>query len=100
MVIDLFDVSLGLLVLAIVVFIVRAVRLTNASISNASRHLNLTQSEVARRVVDEIRATDVPCQRCGLQTFAMLGTGDRYTCETCDFEFQGPPHMPPDMPLE
>lgn len=96
--IDLFNVSLALLVLAIVAFVVRAVGLTKASISNASRHLNLTQPEVARRLVEEIRARNVPCERCGQQTFAMLGTGDRYKCETCHVEFQGPPHMPPDIP--
>ena len=92
--IDLFNVTLALLVLVIVAFVVRAVRLTSASISTASRHLNLTRPDIARRLVEEIRAREVPCERCGRQTFALLGTEDRYKCETCHFEFQGPAHMP------
>jgi len=33
-------------------------------------------------------------------SLALLGTGDRYQCETCHVEFQGPPHLPPDIPMD
>jgi ribosomal protein S27AE len=96
--VDLFYVSLALLVVAIVAFIVRAVRLTNASLSAASRHMDLTNPDVARSVVDRMRERELPCPRCGRDTFAQLGTGNRYRCHTCHVDFEGPPHIPGSSP--
>ena len=79
--VDLYYVALAVIVLTIVAFVVRAVRLTNASMSTASRLLNLTRPDIARRLVEEIRVLQVPCDRCGQQTFALLGTENRYKCE-------------------
>jgi ribosomal protein S27AE len=96
--VDLFHVSLAALVVVIVAFIVRAVRLTNASISTASRHVNLTNPDTARSLVDRMRERELPCPRCGHDTFAQLGTGNRYTCHTCHFDFEGPAHIPGSSP--
>jgi hypothetical protein len=96
-VLDLFYVSVAAIALAIVLFVRRAVRLTNASIANASRHVNLENSDVARRVAEEIRGREVPCARCGRQTFVLLGTGNRYKCRLCHFDFEGPPHIPTEI---
>jgi ribosomal protein S27AE len=91
---DLFYVSLALIVVVIVVFIVRAVRLTHASLAEASRQVSLTNPGTARVVVDQIRRSEVRCPRCGSQTFTLLGTESRYQCESCEFVFEGPAHIP------
>jgi len=96
---DLFYVSLAVIVVVIIAFIVRAVRLTNASLATASYHLNLTNPDVARSLVDQIRRRELPCPRCGHDTFALLGTENRYKCDTCDFDFEGPAHIPGLSPL-
>jgi ribosomal protein S27AE len=90
----LFYVALGLIVTMIAVFIVGAVRLTQASLSAASRHVDLTNPDVARSVADEIRRREVPCPQCGGETFALLGTGNRYECEICHLTLTGPAHIP------
>jgi hypothetical protein len=97
-VLDLFYVSLGVVVVTICTFIVRTVRLTNASIAMASRDVDLTNPDVARSVVDQMRGRELPCPRCGRPTFALLGTGSRYKCEICDFDFTGPAHIPGSSP--
>jgi formamidopyrimidine-DNA glycosylase len=90
----LFYVALGLIVTVIAAFIARAVRLTQASLRTASRHVDLTNPDVARSVADEIRRREVPCPQCGGETFALLGTGNRYEREICHLTFIGPPHIP------
>ena len=95
---DLFYVSLALIVVVIAAFIVRAVRLTNASLALASRQVNLTNPDAARAVVDQIRGREVLCPQCGGQTFALLGTENRYQCESCEFAFEGPEHIPGSSP--
>ena len=91
---DLFYVSLmAVIVVVVIAFIVRAVRLTNVSLATASRHLNLTNPDVARSLVDRICRLDLPCPRCGHDTFTLLGTENRYKCDTCDFDFEGPAHI-------
>jgi ribosomal protein S27AE len=80
-------------VLVIAAFIVRAVRLTNASLAMAARHVDPTNPDVARSVVDQIRGRNPRCPRCGEQTFALLDTENRYKCESCDFTFTGPAHI-------
>ena len=95
---DLFNLSLALIVVAIAVFIIRAVRLTSASVALASREVNITNPDVARAVVDHVRGREVLCPRCGGQTFVLLGTENRYRCEICDFAFEGPAHIPGSSP--
>ena len=96
---DLFYLLIAALLLTIVAFIVRAVRLTKASIARAGRDLPLSRPNVVRRVVDQLRSVDVRCRRCGQPTFVMLGTRNRYKCENdmCRFEFEGPEHLPTDV---
>jgi hypothetical protein len=93
---DLFTLALVVLVVTIVVFIVRAVRLTNDSIARASRDAPLSHPDVACRIADEIRARDVRCPRCGAEASAILGTEHRYTCDMCTEAFEGPAHIPTD----
>jgi ribosomal protein S27AE len=93
-VIDLFYVAIGLLVVVIAGFIVRAVRLTNASLTMAARHVNLTNPDVATSVLAQIRGPELRCSRCGGPAFALLGTENRYKCEDCHSTFEGPPHIP------
>jgi hypothetical protein len=96
---DLFYLAIAVLVVTIVVVILRAVRITKASIERAGREMPLSRPDVAREVADRIRRADVRCPRCGQQTFAMLGTGNRHKCddEMCGFEFEGPDHFPKDV---
>jgi hypothetical protein len=94
---DLFGLALATLIVTIVVVIVRAVRLTNASIATASRDIPLSQPDVAARLINQMRGRDVRCPRCGQPACAALGTGNRYLCEngTCRQEFEGPEHFSP-----
>jgi len=94
----LFYSTIAVLLAAIVWMAVRAVRMTNASIAQAGRDVNLSRDETAERVIERIRSLDVRCPRCGQLMFAMLGSGSRYKCENdnCRFEVEGPPHIPTD----
>ena len=84
----------GAIALAIVAFIVRAVRLTNVSIALASRRVDLTNPDVARLVASALREREFPCPQCGEETFALLGVEHRYKCDGCNIEFEGPAHIP------
>ncbi|HEY5617667.1 MAG TPA: hypothetical protein VIK60_06960 [Vicinamibacterales bacterium] len=96
---DLFYLLIAALLVTIVALMVRAMRLTKASIARASRDIPLSRPDVVRRVVDHMRSVDVRCPRCGQPTFAMLGTRNRYKCENdmCRFELEGPEHFPTDV---
>lgn len=96
--IDLFWVSLVLLVVTIVVFIVRAVRRTNETIARASRSIPLERPEMARQAIERMRSLDVRCPRCGQPTSAILGSGSRYRCDddACRHEIDGPDHFSTD----
>ena len=91
---DLFYLSLAVIVVAIAAFIVRAVRLTKASLAAASRHVDLTNQDVTRSLVEQIRGRELSCPRCGHDAFALLGTVHRYKCDICNSEFEGPAHIP------
>jgi ribosomal protein S27AE len=95
---DLFYVLLAVIAVVVIAFIVRAIRLTTASIATASRHVDLTNPDVARSVADEMRERELLCPRCGNGTFALLGTGNRYQCHSCHFDFEGPAHIPASRP--
>jgi hypothetical protein len=94
---DLFGLALAALIVTIIAVIVRAVRLTCASIAAASRDIPLSQPDVAMRLVNQIRSLDVRCPRCGQPACTALGTGNRYLCENemCRQEFEGPAHHSP-----
>ena len=84
------------LVVVIAVVIVRAVRQTRATIEGARPFVPLSQPDAVERVVDRLRRIDVRCPRCGEQTVAMLGTRNRYRCEQCPVELDGPDHLATD----
>jgi transposase-like protein len=88
---DWFYIVLGIMVVVIVVFIVNAIRMTNAEIHKKLGPL--PDEWKMKKVVEEIRKRDVPCPRCGKQTFAMLGTQNRYKCDVCNYEFEGVEHI-------
>jgi ribosomal protein S27AE len=73
--------------------IARAVRLTKATIERARPSVALSQPDQVERAVDRLRRIDVRCPRCGEQTVAMLGTRNRYRCEQCAVELDGPEHL-------
>jgi hypothetical protein len=99
---DWFNLTILALMVTIVAFIVRAIRLTNASIERAGRDLPLSRPDVAGRAAERIRSLDVRCTRCGQSAVALLGTTNRYRCEgeTCRLEFEGPAHFASDLPSE
>jgi DNA-directed RNA polymerase subunit RPC12/RpoP len=86
-----FYIVLGIMVAAIVGFIVKAVRMTNAEIHKKMGPL--PDEWKMKKAIEEIRKRDISCPRCGKQTFAMLGTQNRYKCDTCNHEFEGPDHI-------
>lgn len=86
---DWFNLILIALVLLIVVFIARAIRKTTGELSQSG-----LSGEEARRLAEQIRKRDVRCPQCDRQSSAMLGMKNRYKCDTCNHEFEGPEHMP------
>ena len=95
---DWFTIILALLVAAIALFIIKAVRQTKVDIDNRLKHVEpAKRNEYAKKLAERIRSQDVSCTRCGRQAFALLGTGNKYKCHTCNFEFEGSPHMPADI---
>lgn len=81
-----------LIVLAIIVFIVRAYRKFKVKIE---RKLGPAPSEMAmKQLVEQIKNRELPkCPRCNGETFAMIATDSRYKCESCRYEFEGAPHI-------
>lgn len=92
--VDLLTLSIVAIAIVIGVMIVRAVRATNASIAAASRRMNLENEQTVRAVAERLGAPNLPCPRCGGETFALVGSSSRYMCEDCDAEFEGDPHFP------
>lgn len=86
---DLFNIVLLALILVIVGFVVYAVRRTMAQIEKSG-----VSGEKARDLAKRIRELDVRCPRCNRQSIAMLATGNQWKCESCNYEFEGPDHMP------
>jgi hypothetical protein len=94
MAVDGFWVLVALIAVAIVAVIVRAVRLTNASMAEGFPRVDSHNARAAWALVNQIRGRDLPCPRCGQDSLALLGTGNRYQCDSCAFEFDGPAHIP------
>lgn len=90
---DWFNLLVAGLAVVIAVVIVRAVRLTKATIEGARPSVALSQPDAVDRAVERLRRIDVRCPRCGEQTVAMLGTRNRYRCEQCGAELDGPDHL-------
>ena len=88
-VLDLFNIVLFALVLVVIGFIVYAVRRTMTQIEKTG-----VSGEKARDLAKRIRELDVRCPRCNLQSFALLETGNQWKCESCNYVFEGPDHMP------
>jgi DNA-directed RNA polymerase subunit RPC12/RpoP len=91
---DWFTIILALMVLSIVLVIVNAVKRTKTEIDERFKRSTPTERERdMRKLADEICSRDVRCSRCGEQAIALLGTGNKYKCETCNHEFDGPEHI-------
>jgi hypothetical protein len=94
---DAFTVALAAIVLAVVFFIARTVRLTRSQIDDQLRGTDPRRREdVMRDLATRIREESgrIRCVRCGGPAFMVLGTGQQYTCEVCHLTFDGPLHMP------
>ena len=95
---DWFTIILAAIVLAVVLFIIKAVRQTKADIDKRLNNVDpAKRNAVAKKLAEHIRNRGVSCTRCGRQAFALLGTDNQYKCHTCNFEFEGPPHIPTDL---
>jgi transposase-like protein len=86
-----FNISLVIMVVVIVWFIVKAVRMTNAEIHKKMGPL--PDEWKMEGAIEEIRKRDTSCPRCGKQAFAMLGTRNLYKCDVCHHEFEGVEHI-------
>ncbi len=86
---DWFNLLLITFVLLVVGFIAIAVRKTMGEV----RHSGVT-GDAARRLAEEIRKRDIVCPRCSRQSSSLLGTGNKYKCDTCNYVFEGPAHQP------
>jgi ribosomal protein S27AE len=90
---DWFNITLAILVVTIAGFIMKAIRQTQAEIDKG---LGPAPGERRmKKAIEEITQRDIRCPRCGNEAFAMLGTGNRYKCDSCHFEFEGAEHIPP-----
>ena len=89
-----FNMILAVIVGAIVLFIVKAVRQTKADIDQRLKDVDpAKRDEVAMKLVERMRNQDVSCTRCGRQTFNIAGTTNMYKCHTCNYEFECPTHI-------
>ncbi len=84
---DWFNLLLITIILLVVGFIALAVRRTMGEMKGAG-----LSGDDARRLAEEIRKRDIKCTRCGRQSSALLGTGNKYKCDTCNYVFEGSVH--------
>jgi tRNA(Ile2) C34 agmatinyltransferase TiaS len=90
---DWFNIILAVMVISIVLIIVNAIKKTKADIDERFRRTTPTERERdMKRFVEEIRARDIRCNRCGEQASALLGKGNKYKCKTCNHVFDRPEH--------
>jgi ribosomal protein L37AE/L43A len=91
------NISVAVLVGAIVWAIVRAVRQVNAQIEGKLRGIDPRKREAIMREMAaqaRSRVNRVKCPRCGGLAFAMLGRDPWWKCDTCNWEFEGLEHLP------
>ena len=82
----------------IVIFIIKAVRQTKAEIDQKLKGVDpAKRDEVTMKLVEKIRSQDVRCTRCGRQTHNVWGTTNKYKCDSCNHEFEGPPNVLSEM---
>ena len=92
---DSLTIILAAIVVAVLFFIVRAIKQTRAEIDQRFENMDPARRETLYKdLAAAIRSRDVRCARCPGQAFALVGTGNRYKCHSCNFEFEGPPHIP------
>ncbi len=92
---DVFNLILVMVVGAVFLFIIKAVRQIKSDMDRRLRGVDpAKRKEFAEKLAGQIRDRDIKCTRCGKQSFALLGTGNQYKCHTCNFEFEGPAHFP------
>lgn len=91
---DAFTAAIALLVGAVVLMVVRAVRQTRGRSGRGTdpERRDAIDRDLATGIRDQ--GDRVRCVRCGGPTFAMAGTATRYKCEVCQHTFEGPPHLP------
>jgi ribosomal protein L37AE/L43A len=91
------NISVIVLVAGIVWSIVRSVRQVNAQIEGKLRGIDPRKREdVARELAAQVRArvNRVKCPKCGGLAFAMLDRDPWWKCDSCNWEFEGPEHLP------
>ena len=85
---DWFSIGLIASVLLAVVFVLFAIRRMMGEITGSG-----VSDDEARKLAELIRARDIRCLRCNQQSSALLGTKNRYKCDLCNYEFEGPEHI-------
>jgi ribosomal protein L37AE/L43A len=90
-------IAIAVLVAAIVWAIVRSVRQVNAQIEGKLRGVDPRKREaLMRELAARVRsqANEVRCPRCKGMAFAMLDRDPWWKCDSCNWEFEGPEHLP------
>jgi ribosomal protein L37AE/L43A len=91
------NIAIAVLVATIVWSIVRAVRQVNGQIEGKLRGVDPRKREaLMRELAARVRgqANDTRCPRCDGVAFAMLGRDPWWKCDACNWEFEGPEHLP------
>jgi len=91
------NIGIAVLVGAIVWTIVRSLRQVNAQIEGKLRGVDpRKREEVMRELAAQVRSrvNRVKCTRCGSLAYAMLDRDPWWKCDSCNWEFEGPEHLP------
>ena len=93
--INMLPIAIAVIATMVVLFIVKAVRQTKADIDKRFMGTDPSRrDDMARELAEQIRKQEVNCSRCGRYANALIGTNNKYKCHSCNFEFEGPPHIP------
>ena len=81
-----------LIIVVIIIFVFRSVKKVKEKIE---RKLGPAPSEMAiKQLLDQIKNRELPkCPRCDGEPIALLETDSNYKCESCNYEFEGAPHI-------
>jgi transposase-like protein len=88
-----FGLVVAVLILVIAMVIARSVRMVLFDVDKQVKGSPRSQREQAMlATLARLQKLDVPCPRCGVSAFLVLGTRDGYKCDACAHQFTGPPH--------
>ena len=91
------NIGFAVLIGVIVWTIVRSVRQVKAQIDEKMRGVDPSKrEEIARELVTQVRSrvNQIHCPRCRGLAFALLDRDPWWKCDDCNWEFEGPEHLP------